>query len=153
MTNEERGPRSLSMTFYFMQRLRRLSFLAEHDLRSPFWRCGRRCKIFLRRAPGASAPSEFRAGTTINIPAHIEGAEHLFLGDVAEFLQMLKMGRTGKCEFDHGRGAFGQHSRQILVDAAAGDMGQPPHAISAINLRMIDSTADGCAWLVADFVS
>src|SRR6202140_1270785 len=67
--------------------------------------------------------------------AHIEGAEHFFLSDVAEFLQMFKDGQNRPgTEFDHSRRAFGQHSWQVLGDAAAGNVGQRRDALTRDHL-------------------
>ncbi len=55
--------------------------------------------------------------------AHVEGAQHLVLLDVAEVLQVFEERRDGPTgEVDDGRGAAGQDARQVLRDAAAGDV-------------------------------
>src|SRR6202140_4012593 len=67
--------------------------------------------------------------------AHIEGAEHFFFSDVAEFLQMFKNGQNRPgTEFDHSRRAFGQHWGQVLGDAAAGNVRQRRDALARDHL-------------------
>ena len=62
--------------------------------------------------------------------AHIEGAEHLVLLDIAELLQVLEDGQNRPAaELDVGGGVFGQDARQVLGDSATGDVG---HAAGVI---------------------
>src|SRR6266851_676995 len=86
--------------------------------------------------------------------AHIEGAEHFFFSDVAEFLQMFKDGqdRPGT-QLDHGRRAFGQHTGQVLGDATASNMRQGRDTLAGDHLandRPV--TAMGPHQFVADLV-
>ena len=56
--------------------------------------------------------------------AHIEGAEHLILFDIAELLEMLEERRDGPGgEVDGCAHAFGDDAREVLGDASAGDVG------------------------------
>ena len=60
--------------------------------------------------------------------AHVEGAQHLVLRDVAEVLQVLEEGRDGPSgEIDDGAHALGQDAGEVLGDAAAGDVGHAAH--------------------------
>lgn len=55
--------------------------------------------------------------------AHVEGAEHLFIGNVAEALHKAEDGRFGPraaAYFD--RDAFGENARDVLEKAAARDV-------------------------------
>src|ERR1035438_1799876 len=66
---------------------------------------------------------------------HVEGAEHLFLGYVAESLQMFKDGKNGPgAKFDHGRCALGENPGQVLGDAAPGDVRQCRYAFARDHL-------------------
>src|ERR1700679_3211238 len=55
--------------------------------------------------------------------SHIEGAQHLFLRNIADFLQVLKDGEhwPGVDLHDRTR-AFGQYPRQVFRDSAASNV-------------------------------
>ena len=56
--------------------------------------------------------------------AHVEGAEHLVLGDVAEMLEVFEQRRG--CpggEVDDRAHAFGQDAGEVFRDTATGDVG------------------------------
>jgi len=56
--------------------------------------------------------------------AHVEGAEHLVLGYVAQMLQVLEEGWDGPAgEVDYGAHALRNDAGEIFCDAAAGDVG------------------------------
>src|SRR5580692_7342276 len=86
--------------------------------------------------------------------AHIKSPEHFFLGDIAEFLQMFKDGQNRpRAELNHGRRTFGQHSGQILGDAAAGNVRQRRNTVPRDHLPNHRPVATmGAHELIADFV-
>src|SRR5271157_1408089 len=55
--------------------------------------------------------------------AHVEGAQHLVAGHIADLLQVLEDGwhRPG-VDLDDRSHALGQHARKVLGEAAAGDV-------------------------------
>src|SRR5207245_1688921 len=57
---------------------------------------------------------------------HVEGAEHLVVGDAATLAQQLEDRRLDPGPPpEAGAQAFRQAARQVAVDAAAGDVGGP----------------------------
>ena len=73
---------------------------------------------------GGGAAEMLRGDDGDEADAHVEGAEHLVLGHVAELAEMFKDGQNGPgAELDLGGGAGGQDAGQIFRDAAAGDVG------------------------------
>jgi len=86
--------------------------------------------------------------------AHVEGAQHLVLRNVAQLLQVLEQGqhRPG-AEFDDGCGSPRQHARQILSDAAAGNVGQRGNASRIDQLfQRRPVTLVGAHQLITDFI-
>ena len=86
--------------------------------------------------------------------AHVEGAEHFFFSDIAERLEMFEDGQDWpSAKLDHGGSAFGQDARQVLGDAAAGNVREGRHAFTGNQLADDRPVAAvGPHELVADFV-
>ena len=56
--------------------------------------------------------------------AHVEGVEHIMLGDAAHLLHQVEQGGGAHiCLVDAGAAALFQAAGDILVEAAAGDVG------------------------------
>src|SRR5207248_11645002 len=55
--------------------------------------------------------------------SHIEGPHHLFLGNVAQLLQMNKeWGNSPAPHLDDDAGTLGQDARKLVCDAPSGEM-------------------------------
>src|SRR3984893_8940331 len=110
--------------------------LAEHHFAITFYDAADAVKFFSGAFQQRLRLLEFLGGNhDQHTEPHIEGAEHFFFSDVAEFLQMFKNGqnRPGP-EFDHSRRAFRQHSGQVLGDATAGNVRQRRDALARDHL-------------------
>src|SRR5581483_1906136 len=62
--------------------------------------------------------------------SHVEGAQHLFLRDISQLLQMFEDRKYGPgSQLDHRGRTARQHPWQVLGNPAAGDVGQGCHAL------------------------
>src|SRR5467141_992326 len=110
--------------------------LAEHDLAIAFNNAADAVEFFSGTLQQRLRFLKFLGGNhDQHAQAHIEGAKHFFLGDVAQFLEVLKDGKDRPgAEFNHGGRALGQHSGQVLGDATARDIRQGDDAFARNHL-------------------
>src|SRR5690348_4129185 len=80
---------------------------------------------------GLAAFEAFRRDDDDEADAHVEGAQHLLLLDIAEVLEVLEDGQhRPAAEFDMRRDGAGQDAGQVLRDAAAGDVRHARHVVA-----------------------
>src|SRR5580698_1203150 len=128
---------------------------AEHDFAIAFDNAAYAVKLFSSAFQKSLCFLELLGGNYDQHPqAHVESAEHFFFSDIAERLEMFEDRQDRpRAELDHGGSAFGQHTREVLGNAAAGNVCQGGHAFASNQLandRPI--AAVGAHELVADFV-